>query len=214
MFHAVISGVGSYLPARRLANSDFERMVETTDEWIVTRTGIAERRIADDSEATSDLAFRAAQAALETAGLAASDVDLLIVATSTPDHPFPPSRASCKRAWDAARSPRLMWERPVSASFLRWRLPISSSKPEKAVMRWLSGRIPCPASRITPIAAHASCPVTAQVPLWYRAAWSKTVRASSAHAHMQTGSIMMTCTCPPEAAVTPFPMRKKPGSKW
>jgi len=94
MFHAVISGAGSYLPARRLANSDIERMVETTDEWIVTRTGIAERRIADDSEATSDLAFRAAQAALETAGLAASDVDLLIVATSTPDHPFPP--VACK----------------------------------------------------------------------------------------------------------------------
>ncbi len=90
MYQAVISGVGSYLPERRLTNANLEKMVETSDEWIVTRTGISERRITDPGEATSDLAFRAARDALDDAGLKATEIDLLIVATSTPDHPFPP----------------------------------------------------------------------------------------------------------------------------
>jgi 3-oxoacyl-[acyl-carrier-protein] synthase-3 len=90
MYHAVISGLGSYLPEHRLTNADLERLVETSDDWIVTRTGISERRIADPAEATSDLAYQAAQSALADAGLHAVDVDLLIVATSTPDHQLPP----------------------------------------------------------------------------------------------------------------------------
>jgi 3-oxoacyl-[acyl-carrier-protein] synthase-3 len=90
MYQSVISGIGSYLPERRLTNADLEQMVETSDEWIVTRTGISERRLAAPGEATSDLAYRAAAEALRDAGLQAADLDLLIVATSTPDHPFPP----------------------------------------------------------------------------------------------------------------------------
>jgi 3-oxoacyl-[acyl-carrier-protein] synthase-3 len=90
MYQSVLSGIGSYLPERRLTNADLEQMVETSDEWIVARTGISERRIAAPDEATSDLAYHAAAEALRDAGLQAADLDLLIVATSTPDHPFPP----------------------------------------------------------------------------------------------------------------------------
>jgi 3-oxoacyl-[acyl-carrier-protein] synthase-3 len=86
---AVVSGVGSYVPEKRLTNEDLERMVETSDEWIVTRTGIRERRIADASEATSDLAYRAALAAMEDAGVGPEEIDFIVVGTCTPDHLFP-----------------------------------------------------------------------------------------------------------------------------
>src|ERR1700730_9808334 len=86
---AVIRGIGSYVPEKRLTNADLEQMVETNDEWIVTRTGISERRIADPSQATSDLAYEAAKAAIADAGLQASDIDLIVVATVTPDYQFP-----------------------------------------------------------------------------------------------------------------------------
>lgn len=84
-----ILGVGAYLPEKILTNKDLEKMVDTTDEWIVTRTGIKERRIAGSNEATSDLATEAAKAALKDAGLKAGDIDLIIVATITPDMFFP-----------------------------------------------------------------------------------------------------------------------------
>ncbi len=84
-----IIGVGEYLPERVLTNVDLEKMVETTDDWITTRTGIKERRVADKSEATSDLAINAAREALADAGIVAQDLELIIVATITPDMPFP-----------------------------------------------------------------------------------------------------------------------------
>lgn len=87
--HARILGMGSYVPERVLSNSDLERMVETSDEWIVTRTGIKERRIAAAEECTSDMGAAAAQQALDQAGLKASDIDLIIVATMTPDYKTP-----------------------------------------------------------------------------------------------------------------------------
>jgi 3-oxoacyl-[acyl-carrier-protein] synthase-3 len=89
MTYAAITSVASWLPERRLTNADLERMVDTSDEWIRTRTGISERRVAADDEATSDLAARAGALALERAGLSPSDVDMLIVATSSPDMAFP-----------------------------------------------------------------------------------------------------------------------------
>ncbi len=89
MTYAAITSVASWLPERRLTNADLERMVDTSDEWIRTRTGISERRVADDADATSDLAARAGALALERAGVAPGDVDMLIVATSTPDMAFP-----------------------------------------------------------------------------------------------------------------------------
>jgi len=84
-----ILGVGKYLPEKVLTNADLEKMVDTTDEWIVSRTGINERRIASKDEATSDMAVKAARVALDDAGLEPKDIDLIIVATITPDMFFP-----------------------------------------------------------------------------------------------------------------------------
>jgi 3-oxoacyl-[acyl-carrier-protein] synthase-3 len=85
----VVLGVGAYLPERVLRNADLEAMLDTTDEWIVQRTGIRQRHIAAEGETTSMLATRAARAALDQAGCQASDIELIIVATSTPDYTFP-----------------------------------------------------------------------------------------------------------------------------
>ncbi|MBD3815660.1 MAG: ketoacyl-ACP synthase III [Halothiobacillus sp.] len=89
MIHARITGTGSYLPERILTNQDLEKMVETSDTWIRERTGIEQRHIAENGQLTSDLAEPAARRALEAAGKLPSDVDLLIVATTTPDRVFP-----------------------------------------------------------------------------------------------------------------------------
>lgn len=89
MLNAHILGTGSYLPARRLTNDDLSKIVDTSDEWIATRTGIKARHIAAENEQTSDLAVAAAKAALADAAINAKDIDLIIVATSTPDMTFP-----------------------------------------------------------------------------------------------------------------------------
>jgi 3-oxoacyl-[acyl-carrier-protein] synthase-3 len=87
--YSKITGTGSYLPEKRLTNADLESMVDTTDEWIFTRTGIRVRHIAAEGEFTSDLALKAAQNAISSAGILASDIDLIVVATTTPDKVFP-----------------------------------------------------------------------------------------------------------------------------
>jgi 3-oxoacyl-[acyl-carrier-protein] synthase-3 len=103
MTRAKIIGVGAYAPKRILTNADLEKMVETSDEWIVQRSGIRQRHIADESEATSDLAVRAAQQALERANLLPEDVDFIAVGTTTPDMFFPSvgnivqQRLGCRR---------------------------------------------------------------------------------------------------------------------
>ena len=89
MTYSRILGTGSYLPARILTNADLEKLIDTNDQWIVDRTGIRERHIAAEGEFTSDLAVQAARAALDAAGLAVDDIDLLLVATTTPDLVFP-----------------------------------------------------------------------------------------------------------------------------
>jgi 3-oxoacyl-[acyl-carrier-protein] synthase-3 len=86
---SVVMGCGSYLPARVLCNNELARTVDTSDEWIVQRTGIRERRIAAPGEVTSTLAIAAARAALENAKVDAQSIDLIVVATSTPDNTFP-----------------------------------------------------------------------------------------------------------------------------
>ena len=88
---SVVLGIGSYLPSRVVTNDELARKVDTTDEWIVQRTGIRERRIAAPGELTSDLARKAATAALNDAGVDAQAIDLIIVGTSTPDQTFPAS---------------------------------------------------------------------------------------------------------------------------
>jgi 3-oxoacyl-[acyl-carrier-protein] synthase-3 len=87
--HVAIVGIGSYLPERILTNAELEKMVDTTNEWIVTRSGIRERRLAREDQATSDLAAEAAKRALAKAALKPEVIDLIIVATLSPDMPFP-----------------------------------------------------------------------------------------------------------------------------
>ena len=89
MLRSQIAGCGAYLPERVLTNDELARSVDTTDEWIVNRTGIRQRHIAAPDERTSDLALHAARAALESAGIGADEVDLIVLATATPDNTFP-----------------------------------------------------------------------------------------------------------------------------
>src|SRR5215470_11659483 len=99
-----ITGVGSYVPSKVLTNSELEKMVDTSDEWITTRTGIKERRIAAKDEFTSDLATKAAQRAMQAAGITADKIDLIIVATITPDMPFPSTAALIQHKIGARRA--------------------------------------------------------------------------------------------------------------
>ena len=87
--NSAILGTGSYVPNRVLTNADLERMVETSDTWIVERTGIRERRLVESGQACSDLALEAAQRALLAANVKASDIDLILLATCTGDTPLP-----------------------------------------------------------------------------------------------------------------------------
>ncbi len=103
-FGCCIAGVGAYVPERVLTNAELESLVETSDEWITSRTGIKERRMAAADEYTSDLGARAAIAALADAGVSATDVDLIIVATITPDMPFPATACLVQQKIGAARA--------------------------------------------------------------------------------------------------------------
>ena len=87
--NAGILGLGRYLPEKIVTNADLEKVMDTSDEWIRTRTGIEQRRIANDDINTSDMAYKAATAALENADISAEEIDLILVATVTPDRPFP-----------------------------------------------------------------------------------------------------------------------------
>jgi 3-oxoacyl-[acyl-carrier-protein] synthase-3 len=98
MLRSVVIGCGSYLPSRILTNQELAQSVETTDEWIVQRTGIRERHIAAPGELTSDLALHAAKAALANAKLEASSIDLIVLGTSTPDQTFPATAVTVQAA--------------------------------------------------------------------------------------------------------------------
>ena len=99
-----IAAVGSYVPARVLSNADLEKMVDTTDEWIFTRTGIRERRIAAQGEFTSDMAAKAALLAMERGNIKPEQIDLIIVATITPDMPFPATACLVQQKIGATRA--------------------------------------------------------------------------------------------------------------
>lgn len=103
VYRSVVRGVGSYLPARTLTNAELATMVDTSDDWIVQRTGIRERHVAAKDEKTSDLAIAAANAALANAGLTAADIDLIVLATSTPDLTFPATATTVQAALGITR---------------------------------------------------------------------------------------------------------------
>ena len=94
---SIVAGTGAYLPEKIVTNADLARIVDTSDEWIVERTGISERRMAADGETTSDLAVKASEAALAAAGIAASEIDLIVMATTTPDDTFPAAATHVQR---------------------------------------------------------------------------------------------------------------------
>src|SRR5215204_5480240 len=99
-----VAAVGSYVPERVLTNADLEKMVDTSDDWIVSRTGIRERRIAANDEFTSDMASKAALLAMERGGIKPEQIDLIIVATITPDMPFPATACLVQQKIGATRA--------------------------------------------------------------------------------------------------------------
>src|SRR5215204_5385110 len=99
-----VAAVGSYVPERVLTNADIEKMVDTSDDWIVSRTGIRERRIAAENEFTSDMGAKAALAAMQRANITAEQIDLIIVATITPDMPFPATACLVQQKIGARRA--------------------------------------------------------------------------------------------------------------
>lgn len=107
MFDCFISGTGAYLPERKLTNFDLEKMVDTSNEWIVQRTGIKERRVAAPSEATSDLGLKAARDALSAAGLQPEDLGVIILCTVTPDTSMPAAAVYIARGLGLHRTPAM-----------------------------------------------------------------------------------------------------------
>lgn len=103
-YGVMIAGTGSFVPENVVTNTDLERMVETSDEWIRTRTGIRERRIAAEDQTTSDLGAAAAQRAMEAAGVTAEDIDMIIVGTISPDNPFPNTACHVQRKIGARKA--------------------------------------------------------------------------------------------------------------
>ena len=127
-YGARIASVGCYVPDRVMSNADFEKILDTSDDWIVSRTGMRERRYASETQASSDLATRAGRHALERCGLAATDVDCYIVATVTPDYQFPATACIVAANLGAVGKPAFdieiacsgfIYALPMAASFVR-----------------------------------------------------------------------------------------------
>ena len=100
---SVVAGCGAYLPERILTNAELAQSVQTSDEWIVQRTGIHQRHIAAEGERTSDLALAAAERALDAAGISGKDIDLIVLATATPDETFPATATRVQQAIGVGR---------------------------------------------------------------------------------------------------------------
>ena len=105
MTYSTIAGTGGYLPERVMTNEEFEKIVDTSDEWIRERSGIKRRHIAAEGETTSDMALAAARKAIEAAGVGADDIDLIIVATTTPDKVFPSTACIVQRQLEISKIP-------------------------------------------------------------------------------------------------------------
>ena len=133
---SVILGCGSYLPNHVLTNDELARKVDTSDEWIVQRTGIHERRIAAAGELTSDLAVHAARAALAQARVDAQSIDLIVLATSTPDNTFPASAVPFRLDLASRTARHSICRLSARVSFSRWLRLTVSSKQARFRERW------------------------------------------------------------------------------
>ncbi len=118
---AGILGVGRYIPEKVLTNHDLEQMVDTSDEWIRTRTGIEERRIAAEDMYSSGMAAEAAQKALDQAGISAEELDMILVATVTPDQSFPTVSCMIQEKLGAKKSVRDGYQRRMCGFYVRYR---------------------------------------------------------------------------------------------
>jgi 3-oxoacyl-[acyl-carrier-protein] synthase-3 len=118
-----IIGCGAYLPERIVTNDDLASHLDTSDEWIRQRSGIGERRVAAEGELTSDLAVRAAQRALSAAGMSGNDLDLIVLATATPDNTFPATATKVQARLGCIGAPRLMFRPCAPGSSSPWRRP-------------------------------------------------------------------------------------------
>lgn len=107
MMYTKLLSTGSYLPEKILTNADLEKMMDTTDEWIRTRTGIEKRHVAADGESSVDIAYQAALKAIENAGIKADSIDLVLVGTSTPEHLFPSNAAQLQARLGCANGPAM-----------------------------------------------------------------------------------------------------------
>jgi 3-oxoacyl-[acyl-carrier-protein] synthase-3 len=132
-FGSRIAGVGHFVPDRVMANDDFSKMVETSDEWIVSRTGMRERRYAREDEASSDLATEAARHALRRAGLEPGDIDCFIVATVTPDYQFPAT--ACIVAANLGTLNKAAFDIEIACSGFIYALPVAASLVRAGVFR-------------------------------------------------------------------------------
>jgi 3-oxoacyl-[acyl-carrier-protein] synthase-3 len=132
-YGAKISGVGHYVPDRVMRNADFERFFETSDEWIVTRTGMRERHYAASDQAVSDLATHAARHALARAGLQANDIDCFVVATVTPDFQFPAT--ACIVAANLGAVGKAAFDMEIACSGFIYSLPLAASFVRSGVFR-------------------------------------------------------------------------------
>jgi predicted naringenin-chalcone synthase len=126
VLRSVVTGVGGYLPEQVVSNDDLAKFVDTSDEWIIERTGIRQRHRVTDDQPVSDLAVEAARRALAAAGRTPADVDLIVVATTTPDLTFPPPRRSFSASWAALWASPSMCRRYARASSTRCRWPTAS----------------------------------------------------------------------------------------
>ena len=133
---AVVDAVGHYLPERVVPNSHFESFLDTSDEWIRTRSGIESRRFAAEDQTTSDLAVLAAEEALQKAGISAEELDGVLVATSTPDLTFPSVATMVQSRIGMTRGFALMSRQFVQVSSMPWPMPTRSSSQVRPKSYW------------------------------------------------------------------------------
>ena len=208
--HARIIGTGGYLPEKVLTNHDLARMVDTSDDWIVTRTGIRQRHIAADDEMASDLALEASRRALAAAGIGADQLSLIIVATTTPDMVFPSTACILQAKLGAARISRpSTCKRCAAVSSTRSPPRTCSFARASAVMRWWSAPKSTPASSTGPTAPPACCSETGLGRLCWRPANS---RASWAPSCMPMAATPRFCRFRAKSAAAPC--AALPSSRW
>ena len=136
--HAHVTGWGRYAPAQVLTNQDLERMVDTSDEWIVSRTGIRERRVAAAHETTASMAAVAGMRAIRTAGIEPEDIDLILLATLTPDYWMPSTAALVKEAIGNTKAAAM--DVAAACSGFVFAVPTPTSRADSQNMCWSSAR--------------------------------------------------------------------------